>query len=228
MHVALPHDRVTRQLCIRARQGSVSARERLIRTHLGLVIHVANYFYRPGAFLELGDLIQHGCLGLLRAIEKFNPKKRSRGTLVKFATYAHFWISHCIRREIQNHGRTIAVPVGQFKTAPPDAISMNQPDWMEDQDGIARIRLVDLDDTSDNWCREWEARRVVETLLARLSDRSRTIMTQRFGLKAGLDPLTQKQTAFKLGLNKSRVGQLEHQALRLLRHQAHQLHLLPF
>ena len=115
-----------RRLLRRAQTGDREAREALLRATMGLVIHFAKRFYRPGLFLEMEDLVQQGCLGLLTAMDKFDLKRRShphpplsprgrgrrvRGPKVRFATYARWWIEHAIRREIANRGRTIAVPV---------------------------------------------------------------------------------------------------------------------
>src|SRR5437762_1240953 len=128
---AAPSDAAIRQLCIRARQGSSAARAGLLRIHLGLVVHVAAYFFRPGAFMEMEDLIQQGSLGLLHAIDKFDPARRARGRLVRFATYAHFWISHSIRREIENHGRTVSVPVRKLMTVKQTICPLNPGDSLE-------------------------------------------------------------------------------------------------
>jgi len=61
----------TAQLFRKARRGDRPARDYIVRSHMGLVTYLAKYFYRPGAFLDLGDLVQQGCLGLLHAIDKF-------------------------------------------------------------------------------------------------------------------------------------------------------------
>ena len=99
-----------RTLLTHAQQGDRNAHNRLIRTHLGLVINIAKRFRRHDDFMELGDLIQQGCLGLLRAIAKFDPSKSRKGKKVTFVTYAVYWIKHFVRREIAVHGRTVAVP----------------------------------------------------------------------------------------------------------------------
>ena len=210
---AIPSDSVIRQLCIRAKQGSASAREKLLRVHLGLVIHIASRFYRSGAFLEMGDLIQQGCLGLLHSIDKYNPARKAKGKLVRFATYAHYWISHSIRREIETHGRTIAVPIRRIRAR---KASLKPGAWVEDENGIALMRVVDLNDTSDNWCRAWENRQMVEALLARISKQSRQTLACRFGLNGTQELLTQEQTARRMNLHASRVAQIERAALKQL------------
>jgi RNA polymerase sigma factor (sigma-70 family) len=209
-----------RQLCARARGGSQAAREKLVKAHAGLVAHIAKCFYHPGAFLEWEDLVQQGCLGLLRAIEKFNPRQRSRGRAVRFTTYAHYWIFHCISREIENHGRTVAVPLPQLKKLKVGSTQYSlvplDGEWLEDENGVARIRCIALDDSSEDWGLAWDARRRVERLLKTLSQRKRAVLQYRYGLEQP-EILTQAQAGKILQVSGTRVGILERAALRQLR-----------
>ncbi|OGR93370.1 MAG: hypothetical protein A2992_06195 [Elusimicrobia bacterium RIFCSPLOWO2_01_FULL_59_12] len=223
-------DQAIRQLCVRSRQGSASARGQLLHVHMNQVMHAARYFHRLGAFLELGDLIQQGCLGLLHAIDKFNPAKCSRGRRARFSTYAHYWIAHYIRREIENHGRTIAVPIKRIRElkargsrehlAPiPYTFSLEPGagEWLEDDRGTALARRVDVNDTSENGCQVWENRRLVERLLAALPQKNRDILSCRYGLGDRPKPLTQTEVGRKLRLSGSRIGLLERTAIHQLR-----------
>lgn len=106
-----PVESQVRQWIEKAQQGDKNARNDLLRTHTGFVIYLAGRFHRAGHFAELGDLVQRGCIGLLKAIDRFDLTRRVGNNPVQFATYARFWIEHCIRREIDSYGRTIAVPV---------------------------------------------------------------------------------------------------------------------
>jgi RNA polymerase sigma factor (sigma-70 family) len=196
-----------RQMCIQARQGSESARNELVREHLGLVMHVAGYFHRPGYFVEFGDLVQQGCLGVLHAIEKYDPMRVSRGRPVRFSTYAHYWICHCIRREIQDQGGCTP--------------SLDDREWLEDGNGEAAARLIDPQDDPEAACRRWDARRQIEQLLARLAPRSRKLLRQRYGLAEANRPLNQKEVAVRMGISAARVGTLERASL-------HQLHRFLF
>ena len=186
-----------RQLCAQARAGSPAAREQLLRAHLRLVVHVAAYFYRPGCFCELGDLVQQGCLGLLHAITKFNPMTVSRGRRVRFATYAHFWVSHCIRREIENNGRTISDSDQKTPRGEKSLVICGV-------DGSGRMagrrRRVCFGAFSghrttplSNWCRAWEARQDVECLLKQLPERKQVVLKHRFGL--GIQDLSPSRSA---------------------------------
>ena len=85
-------------------RGDIAAKERMINSNLRLVISQARRYQGQG--LPLGDLIQEGMLGLIRAVEKFDWR---RG--FKFSTYGTLWIRQSIQRGLQNSGRTIRIPV---------------------------------------------------------------------------------------------------------------------
>lgn len=82
------------------------ARERLIGGHLRLVVYAARRY--AGLGVPLQDLVEAGNVGLIRALEKFDP---SRGT--RFATYAFWWIKQGIRRALVEHGTLVRVPEGK-------------------------------------------------------------------------------------------------------------------
>jgi RNA polymerase primary sigma factor len=92
------------ELARRVRKGDNSARDHMIRANLRLVVKIAKEY--TGYSLPLNDLIAEGNMGLMRAVEKFNPRK---GT--KFSTYACWWIKQSIRRAFANQGKTIRLPV---------------------------------------------------------------------------------------------------------------------
>ena len=85
-------------------RGDVEAKDRLINSNLRLVVSVARKYQGQG--LPLGDLVQEGMLGLIRAVEKFDWR---RG--FKFSTYGTLWIRQSIQRGLENSGRTIRLPV---------------------------------------------------------------------------------------------------------------------
>jgi RNA polymerase primary sigma factor len=92
------------ELAKRVERGDMEAKDRMVNANLRLVISQARRYQGQG--LPLGDLIQEGMLGLIRAVEKFDWR---RG--FKFSTYGTLWIRQSIQRGLQNSGRTIRVPV---------------------------------------------------------------------------------------------------------------------
>jgi len=92
------------QLARRVARGDQHAKDILTEANLRLVVSIARRYSVPG--IPLADLIQEGNIGLIRAVEKFDP---SRG--FRFSTYATWWIRRAIARAVINQGRTIRIPV---------------------------------------------------------------------------------------------------------------------
>lgn len=91
------------QLAVLIGQGDTAARDRMVRANLRLVVNIARGYTGKG--LGLQDLIEEGNLGLLRAVEGFDPAIGTR-----FSTYASYWIKQSIKRALINTGKTIRIP----------------------------------------------------------------------------------------------------------------------
>src|SRR6266849_7791083 len=92
-----------KELALRIEEGDGQARDRMVRANLRLVVNIARNYTGKG--LGLQDLIAEGNLGLLRAIEAFDPSMNTR-----FSTYASFWIKQAMRRGLVNTAKTIRIP----------------------------------------------------------------------------------------------------------------------
>jgi len=92
-----------RELALRIELGDGEARDQMVRANLRLVVNIARSYTGKG--LSLQDLIEEGNLGLLRAVEGFDPRMNTR-----FSTYASYWIKQSIKRALVNTAKTIRIP----------------------------------------------------------------------------------------------------------------------
>ena len=92
-----------KELAYRIEKGDQSARDQMVRANLRLVVNIARGYAGKG--LALQDLIEEGNLGLLRAVEGFDPTMNTR-----FSTYASYWIKQSIKRALVNTAKTIRLP----------------------------------------------------------------------------------------------------------------------
>src|SRR3954454_4301486 len=95
-----------RTLAFRVERGDLVAKNRMIEANLRLVVHVAKRYQREDSPLTLPDLVQEGTIGLVRAVEKFDPRTGNR-----FSTYAVIWIRQAIGKAVAEKSRPIRVPV---------------------------------------------------------------------------------------------------------------------
>lgn len=92
------------ELALKIQKGDVDARERMIKANLRLVVKIAHDY--EGLGLPLLDLINEGNIGLMKAVERFDPNKGS-----KLSTYGAWWIKQAIKRSLANQSKTIRLPV---------------------------------------------------------------------------------------------------------------------
>ena len=84
-----------RRLALRVQRGDLDAKDRMVRANLRLVVHIARAYQRAEHALTLADLVQEGTFGLVRAVEKFEPRRGLR-----FSTYATIWIRQSVARAV--------------------------------------------------------------------------------------------------------------------------------
>jgi len=213
-----------RELLVHAKSGDIPARDRLVQAHLNLISCFAQRFARPGAFIEIDDLIQQGRLGLLRAIEKFDLNRESQGRQVSFVTYASYWIKHAMRRSIQKHGRTVAIPIdvqremaaGTSKRMPPEMISMDH--WLESDVSFSAMGRSRSSTESPEWHLSLSERSTdLHRWLEMLPSRERSILEHLYGFAEGSAPKTAVEVGARFGISEQRVGQLKTRAIVALK-----------
>ena len=174
------------------------ARKLLIEHNLRLVVYIAKKFDNTGVGVE--DLISIGTIGLIKAINTFNPDKK-----IKLATYA----SRCIENEILMYFRSMRKTAGDVSLS--DCIETGK-------DGNA-LSLMDVlcsdEDLFEDLSARQTYRKLYEVMDTVLSPRERMVITLRYGL-GDHTPLTQREIAAKCGISRSYVSRIEKKALAAL------------
>ena len=177
------------------------AKAKLIEHNLRLVVYIAKKFDNTGVGVE--DLISIGTIGLIKAINTFNSGKN-----IKLATYA----SRCIENEILMYLRR------NNKTRM--EVSIDEPlnvDWDGNELLLSDILGTDEDVIYRDIENEME-RKLLDKAIQKLSDRERTIVELRFGLKNPMgQEMTQKEVADLLGISQSYISRLEKKIIRRLK-----------
>ena len=173
-------------------------RRTLIERNLRLVVFIARKFENTGVMLE--DLISIGTIGLIKAVNTFDPTKK-----IKLATYA----SRCIENEVlmflRRHSRTKL------------EVSIDEPlktDWDGNELLLSDVLGTEPDTVSRAMEDDAEKAMLFEAL-ARLNPRERQIMSLRFGL-GGREEMTQKEVADVMGISQSYISRLEKRILQRL------------
>ncbi len=183
-------------------EGNQESRNMLIEHNLRLVAHIVKKFDNTGEDLE--DLISIGTIGLIKAIESFQPDK---GT--KLATFS----ARCIENEILMHLRSL-------KKTKKD-VSLHDPIGT-DKEGN-EITLIDIlgtdnDEVADKVQLKIEKSKIYQNLDI-LDEREQEVIKGRFGLEHGGEERTQREIAKELGISRSYVSRIEKRALMKLYHE---------
>ncbi len=180
-------------------KGDKNARSELIEHNLRLVAHIAKKYASSG--YEQDDLISIGTIGLIKAIDSYNPDS---GTV--FATYA----GKCLQNEILMYFRSQRK--ASCETLLSDAIET-------DKEGNP-LTYMDIICCEDNILDQIELKinsnKLIKAVNELLSNREREIIVMRYGL-GGVRPITQREIAIKLGISRSYVSRLEKSAIEKLR-----------
>lgn len=189
------------ELIERLAKGETEAKQALIEHNLRLVIYIARKYESTNNLTNTEDLISIGTIGLIKAINTYNPEKN-----IKLATYA----SRCIENEILMHLR--------HQNRRKQEISLDEP-LNIDHDGnellISDIVGTEGDIIYDTIEKDIN-KNLLEYAMTTLSERERIIIQMRYGLSNGLEQ-TQKQVAQTLGISQSYISRLEKKIIRRLR-----------
>lgn len=211
-----------------------AARGTLIRRNLRLVVKIASHYTNRG--LSLGELISEGQLGLIRAVDKFDP---DRGT--RLTTYAVWWIKQTIRRAVENQASIVRVPnrailevlsgsdMGDRRVHAEAAMRMHIPlhghgTHTRNGETKADVPLADrldgnaepVDKEALDTERSTRLDRAVEAL-ASADERMPFIIKHRVGWNKEKTPWTLQRLADKFGVSRERIRQIEDAGMKLLR-----------
>ena len=197
-----------------AAAGDTHARDQLIEHNLRLVAHIIKKYYADSA--EQEDLISIGTIGLIKAINTFNPEK---GT--KLATYT----ARCIENEILMYFRA--------NKKMNNEISLSDP-IETDKDGntLALMDTISCEDTRLETVDLADSYHCLYRCLKALDEREKNIIALRYGLYGNHKPLTQREIATQCGISRSYVSRIETKALNKLRkafestEHSHESHLM--
>ncbi len=179
--------------------GDESIRDILIERNLRLVVYIARKFENTGVCVE--DLISVGTIGLIKAVNTFNPEKK-----IKLATYA----SRCIENEILMYLRRNSKVKAEISFYEPLNI-----DWDGNELLLSDI-LGTENDTVYNLIEDEVDRQLLFLALKNLNDREKEIVKLRFGLN-GTREKTQKEVADMLGISQSYISRLEKKIINRLK-----------
>src|SRR5271170_7286639 len=232
------------ELAARIKKGDKKAREHMIKANLRLVVKIARDY--EGIGLPLLDLISEGNIGLMKAVERFDPAKGG-----KLSTYGSWWIKQSIKRALANQSKTIRLPVhlvdkiskmrrtamklqemlgrepsdeelaeelgiSAVRVAAIRPASLDAPIGDEDSNNFAEVVQDENADTPYEQLEEKTVTKMLQEMVKTLDPREATILQYRFGLDGGSEK-TLEEVGEKFGVTRERVRQIQNIALNKLR-----------
>lgn len=206
-------------LATKAFGGDKDAQNKLVNANLRFVVKIANSFH----IQDKEDLINEGCLGLIKAAEKFNPEYN-----VKFISYAVFWIKTYMQRAIREKFTAVKFPATKYAEMKKEEWQFVSLDKTIQKDGkeVSVVSLIEdtkMNTPEENFCKNKEysdLRNAVNSL----KEKEKSVIIKRFGLD-GKAPMSLSEIGAEMGYTKERIRQIEVQGLSSLKKRfEHNLH----
>lgn len=180
------------------KRGSAAARQKLIEHNLRLVAHVVKKYYALSG--DQDDLISIGTIGLIKAIDSFDPDKG-----IRLSSYA----SRCVENEVLMHFRAL-------RKSERD-LSLDDPIEGDGDGGLTIMDTIAADDTIlEDIDLRMKSKKLYSFLNEALTEREKKVVIHRYGL-FGLKPLPQREVAKMMGISRSYVSRIETTAVKKLR-----------
>ena len=196
-----------KELLIKAKNGDLKAQNEILTSNLRFVFNIASRYKGNGA--AISDLISEGNLGLVKAIQKFDPSKD-----VKFISYAVWWIRNAMQEFIKKRQASLNIEKEEEVLNKPlfsKGIPDSEDEWIERRDVV-------LSDEEDEEKRELHKnqRKVIDALMSKLCGREKAIIEKYYGIY-GNKSKNLEELGKELGITKERVRQIKEQGLKKLR-----------
>ncbi len=238
------------ELAIRIKNGDKVALDKLVHSNLKFVVSIAKEYQGQG--MPLGDLINDGNEGLIKAAYRFDHTKG-----FKFISYAVWWIKQSIIQSLNDNSRMVRLPANivakqaQIKKQIerfeldnerlpitgdilksdeeyreiiyPKTVSLNTTINEDGDELMDMIEDTTLSRPDENILKNDEVRKQLNKTLDYLDERERDIIESYFGLKEGYEPMTLEAIGDRFNLTKERVRQIKQKIIRKLRHLSHNL-----
>lgn len=176
------------ELIIRAKNGDVNAQNKILEANLRFVFNIAKRY--KGMGVPLLDLISEGNLGLMKAINKFDPNRDN-----KFITYAVWWVRESIKQFIKENTTTYTVDCSIYE---------------DDEDAPTNFISDETKSEEDH------KKEVISKLLSKLTEREKEIIEKYYGLN-GKEEKNLEEIGKELGLTKERIRKIKWSALQKMR-----------
>jgi len=197
-----------RELILRAKIGDIEAQNEILTSNLRFVFNVASRYKGNGA--SMSDLISEGNLGLIKAIQKFDPNKN-----VKFISYAVWWIRNAMQEFIKKRQTCLNIEKDEEELNRPVMVTSFHFD--EEDERVVKKEVV-MSNEEEEEKREIQKKQgiIINKILSILSDRERYIVEDYYGID-GKKEKNLEEIGKVLGITKERVRQIKQVSLNKLR-----------